>query len=141
MNHPAPDPSSPHRTSKGLRIVHVDDMDQLREIVRLSLGREGHTVEGFSDGAAALDRIRQDPAAIDLFISDHHMPTMNGLQVVRELRRLNFPGRIFIFSSEIDHEVNDQYHDLKVDEVLPKPIILPELKQLLVEYWPPAPAP
>lgn len=123
-------------TARPLRIVHVDDMEQLRDIVRQSLGREGHTVEGFPDGLAALERIRQEPAAFDLFISDHHMPKLNGLQIVRELRRIDYRGRIFIFSSEIDHDVNDLYLELKVDLVLPKPIILPELKQLLAEHWP-----
>ena len=58
---------------------------------------------------------------------------MNGLEVVRELRKVNFTGKIFIFSSEIDEEVNDIYLQLKVDHVLPKPILLPELRQLLAE--------
>lgn len=123
---------------KALRIVHVDDVPQLREVIRLSLGRDGHTVESFADGASALARIREEPAIFDLFISDHHMPKMNGLEVVRELRRLDFHGRIFIFSSEIDHDVNEAYQQLKVDEVLPKPILLPELRQLLLHFWPPA---
>lgn len=123
---------------KALSIVHVDDVTQLREVIRLSLGRDGHTVESFADGASALARIQQNPASVDLFISDHHMPRMNGLEVVRELRRINFVGRIFIFSSEIDHDVNDAYLALKVDQVLPKPILLPELRQLLLEFWPPA---
>lgn len=123
---------------KALRIVHVDDVPQLREVIRLSLSRDGHTVESFADGASALARIREEPAVFDLFISDHHMPKMNGLEVVHELRRIDFRGRIFIFSSEIDHEVNDAYQQLKVDEVLPKPILLPELRQLLLHFWPPA---
>jgi CheY-like chemotaxis protein len=123
---------------KALRIVHVDDVPQLREVIRLSLSRDGHTVESFADGASALARIQQEPQTFDLFISDHHMPRMNGLEVVRELRRIDFRGRIFIFSSEIDHEVNDAYQQLKVDEVLPKPILLPELRQLLLTFWPPA---
>lgn len=114
--------------------MHVDDMRQLREIVQMSLGRDGHTVESYADGKDALERIKEDPGAYDLFISDHHMPRMNGLEVVRELRRIAFRGKIFIFSSEIDEEVNDIYLTLKVDMVLPKPIILPELKQFLAEF-------
>jgi CheY-like chemotaxis protein len=58
---------------------------------------------------------------------------MNGLEVVQQLRQIAFRGKIFIFSSEIDEDVNDIYLTLKVDHVLPKPIILPELKQLLAE--------
>ena len=113
--------------------MHVDDMRQLCEIVSQSLSRDGHTVESFADGAAALARIKEDPA-FDLFISDHHMPKMNGLEVVRELRRIDFRGKIFIYSSEIDEDVNAIYLTLKVDMVLPKPIVLPELKQLLAGF-------
>lgn len=119
---------------RSLRILHVDDMKQLCEIVRQSLERDGHVVESFSDGASALARIKQDPKAFDLFISDHHMPKMNGLEVVRELRKIDFRGKIYIYSSEIDEDVNAIYLTLKVDLVLPKPIVLPELKQLLAEF-------
>lgn len=125
---------------KPLRVVHVDDMRELREIVRISLTRDGHLVESFPDGPAALERIREDPGSWDLFISDHHMPKLNGLEVVRELRRLDFRGKIFIFSSEIDEDANNEYLTLNVDLVLPKPIILPELRQLLAENWPAATA-
>ena len=134
MSEVANNPAAVPVTKKALRILHVDDMRELREIVRMSLGRDGHLVESFADGASALQKIAENPAAFDLFMSDHHMPRMNGLEVVRELRRMNFAGKIFIFSSEIDEDVNDVYLTLKVDMVLPKPIILPELKQFLAEF-------
>ena len=133
MSEPATKSSPPMAPKKALRILHVDDMRQLCDIVRQSLGRDGHQVESFADGAAALARIKEDPTGFDVFISDHHMPKMNGLEVVRELRKIDFRGRIFIFSSEIDEDVNNIYVELKVDHVLPKPILLPELRQLLAE--------
>lgn len=130
----------PPPSGKKLHIVMVDDLLQMRDIVKQSLGREGHTVESFKDGESALNYIKQNLDVVDLFISDHHMPKMNGLEVVHELRKVPYQGRVFIFSSEIDHDVNDTYLELKVDLVLPKPIILPELKQLLAEFWPVAKA-
>ena len=133
MSESAAKPNPPMAPKKALHILHVDDMRQLCDIVRQSLGRDGHNVESFADGASALARIMEDPTGFDVFISDHHMPKMNGLEVVRELRKINFTGKIFIFSSEIDEEVNDIYLQLKVDHVLPKPILLPELRQLLAE--------
>lgn len=133
MSGSAIDSRPPLSPNKALHIVHVDDLEPLRDILRATLGREGHQVESFADGASALARIKEDPQGFDVFISDHHMPKMNGLEVVRELRAINFPGRIFIFSSEIDEDVNDIYLQLKVDHVLPKPIVIPELKQLLAE--------
>ncbi len=118
-------------TARPLRILHVDDMRELCDIVRTSLARDGHTVDICSDGASAVAKIRSNPKGYDVFISDHHMPKMNGIEVVRELRALKYPGKIFIFSSEIDEDVNNVYLDLKVDQVLPKPIILSELRELL----------
>lgn len=133
MSESATKSTPPLAPKKALHILHVDDMRQLCDIVRQSLSRDGHSVESFADGASALARIMEDPTGFDVFISDHHMPKMNGLEVVRELRKINFTGKIFIFSSEIDEEVNDIYLQLKVDHVLPKPILLPELRQLLAE--------
>lgn len=134
MSEVANDPAPATASRKALRILHVDDMRELRDIVRMSLARDGHTVESFEDGASALKKIEENPGVFDLFMSDHHMPKMNGLEVVRELRRMEFTGKIFIFSSEIDEDVNDVYLTLKVDMVLPKPIILPELKGFLAEF-------
>jgi CheY-like chemotaxis protein len=133
MSATLPLPTPVVRSCRPLRILHVDDLRELCDIVQKSLARDGHTVEAFFDGASALARIREAPQAFDLFISDHHMPKMNGLEVVRELRRLNFRGKIFIFSSEIEEDVNKRYHELHVEQVLPKPIVLSELRQLLAE--------
>jgi two-component system chemotaxis response regulator CheY len=133
MSGPAPNLSRIPSPPKVLRVLYVDDLRELRDIIRTSLARDGHTVEDFGDGASALARIKENPAAFDVFISDHHMPKMNGLEVVRELRAINYPGKIFIFSSEIDEEVNNLYRQMNVDRVLPKPIVLPELRQLLAE--------
>ena len=130
---PATDRPQNAPPKRALRIIHVDDMRELCEIVRTSLSRDGHSVESFSDGASALRRLEENPTAYDLFISDHHMPKMNGLEVVRRLRQISYPGKIFIFSSEIDEDVNKLYLDLKVDRVMPKPIMMPELRRLLAE--------
>jgi len=125
--------SATARRTRPLRILHVDDLKELCDIVRTALGRDGHTVDSCADGATALAFVRGDPELYDVFISDHHMPKMDGLAVVRELRHLHFRGKIFIFSSEIDEDVNNIYLQLKVDQVLPKPIILSELRELLAE--------
>jgi CheY-like chemotaxis protein len=133
MSLQAPEQTKEVRPKRVLRIVHLDDMRDLCEIVKVSLGRDGHVVESFSDGVSALRRIEADPKGVDLFISDHHMPRMNGLEVVRQLRRISFPGKIFIYSSEIDEDVNKLYLDLNVDRVMSKPILLPELRALLTD--------
>ena len=115
------------------RILYAEDVRELREVARMSLMRDGHTMECAEDGQLALTRVKADPGAFDLVITDHHMPNMNGLQFVAALRELKFPGKIIVFSSELKQKVHDEYVALQVDKILPKPIFPSELRQVLDE--------
>src|SRR5215207_10803956 len=84
-------------TGRKLRILYADDLHELRDVARISFSREGHDIECFADGALALARMIANPA-FDLVITDHHMPNMNGLELVLKLRELGFPGKIMVFS-------------------------------------------
>src|ERR1700722_10506021 len=72
------------------RVLYADDMPELRMIAQIGLANEGHTVECVEDGAQAYGRIAADPDAFDIVISDHHMPNMTGLELVRALRALKY---------------------------------------------------
>ena len=123
---------------KLLRILYADDVRELRDVARIALSREGHLIECVADGKEALDRIVADPNAFDLLISDHHMPKMNGLELVARVRELPFHGKILIFSSELNPAVSDAYNELKVDRMLYKPVFPSELRQILAELFAPA---
>lgn len=121
-----------------LRVLYADDMRELREIARIALSREGHLIECVNDGQEALERITEDPEAYDLLISDHHMPRLNGLELVTQVRALPFKGKILIFSSELSPDVADAYHQQKVDRILFKPVFPSELRHTLVDLFAPA---
>lgn len=116
------------------RVLYVDDMRELREVARLALSRVGHKVECVSDGALALELIRANPAVFDVVITDHHMETMNGLELVMRLREIRYPGRIAVVSSELNHDVEDDYRSLGVDRILYKPVELSALRALVLEH-------
>jgi CheY-like chemotaxis protein len=118
-----------------LRILYVDDLQELRDVARISLGRDGHDIECFSDGALALARIVSD-REFDLVITDHHMPNMNGLELVVKLRELGYPGKIVVFSSELSESVAQQYRDQKVDRILYKPVFPSTFRKTLAELFP-----
>ena len=99
------------------------------------LTREGHLVETVEDGAAALEWIERAPTAFDLLITDHHMPRLNGLELVRALRRVVFAGKIIVFSSELNEMVHERYRRLHVDLILPKPIFPVTFRRLLNELY------
>jgi len=123
-------------TSKRLlRILYADDMRELREVARISLSREGHLIECVADGREALNRVAANPAAYDLVITDHHMPNVNGVELVTQMRALNYPGKILVFCSELSPSVNETYYRLKVDRILNKPVFPSELRQVLSELF------
>ena len=118
-----------------LHILYAEDLKQLRDFMGILLGRDGHTVETADDGAIALERLSGDLTAFDLLITDHHMPRMNGLELVRSVRATPFAGRIIVFSSELSEDVNNQYRQLGVDLILPKPIFPVTFREMLRELY------
>jgi len=121
--------------TRPLHILYADDLTELRDFMGLMLGREGHTVETADDGSIALERLTSDLQAFDLLITDHHMPKMNGLELVRHIRATPFAGRIIVFSSEVREEVTDEYRQLGVDLILPKPIFPVTFREMLRELF------
>jgi len=126
-----PRPAATPAIGRKWRILYAEDVRELRDVARMSLTRDGHVIECVVDGQAALDRLTANPTEFELLLTDHHMPNMNGLELVARLRAMNFPGKIIVFSSELKQNIHDAYVALKVDLVLPKPIFPSELRRIL----------
>lgn len=122
---------------KLLRILYADDMRELREVARIALSREGHLIECVGDGQDALDRVTANPGAYDLVITDHHMPHVNGMELVTRLRAMEYPGKVMIFCSELSPSVAESYRNLQVDRILFKPVFPSELRQVLADLFAP----
>jgi two-component system chemotaxis response regulator CheY len=118
------------RSRKSLRVLYADDMRELRQLLEIVLGRDGHQVDSVGDGHLALELIRKDLKAYDVVITDHHMPTISGLQLVAELRAMDYPGKIIVFSSELSTSVDAAYRRHKADHILPKPIFPSDLRAI-----------
>lgn len=122
-------PASPSGAPR--RVLYVDDMKELRELLRIVLSRAGYVVETVPNGQVALDRIAAGAEPFDLIITDHHMPEMNGLELVRHLRSRGYGGLIVVFSSELSASVHREYDAWGVDRVLMKPIFPASLRKEL----------
>jgi CheY-like chemotaxis protein len=120
---------------KSLRILYADDLRELRDVARIALSREGHLIDCVCDGQEALDRIAADPNAYDLLMTDHHMPNLDGLELVTKVRTLPFEGKILVFSSELSPSVSDAYNELKVDRIVFKPVFPSELRAILSDMF------
>ena len=66
------------------KILVVDDEPNIREVVGLYLGRDGHEVVSAADGEQALEVFRK--SAPDLVVLDIMLPKLNGLEVCRRMQ-------------------------------------------------------
>jgi len=128
MTTPETSPNEVAPARKALRVLYADDMRQLRELIVIVLGRDGHMVETVANGQEAIDKIAATAEPYDVIITDHHMPGINGLELVTSIRNTSFAGKIIVFSSELSQAVDEAYRRLKVDHILPKPIFPAQLR-------------
>ena len=68
-------------------ILLVDDDASLRRIVEHTLSAQGHTVHSAGNAAEALRLFKTEP--VDLVISDIRMPDMDGIELLRQIKRLD----------------------------------------------------
>ena len=69
-----------------LRILVVEDDDDMRESLGRILGRAGYQVQLARDGGEAITVLQAQP--FHLVLTDLVMPRMGGLELLREIRRL-----------------------------------------------------
>jgi DNA-binding NarL/FixJ family response regulator len=90
--------------SAKLKIVIADDHPLFRLGLRQVIEEEGtYQVEAAADGLAALqliERVKPDVCILDL-----STPLVDGLGVVREMRRRHWPGRIIILTMNTEEEL------------------------------------
>ncbi|MEZ5713878.1 MAG: response regulator [Paracoccaceae bacterium] len=142
----APRLRPPALTDVMRRALVVDDLDVNRLILTRQLQALGLDPVPCASGAEALDRLSPE---IDLVLTDHNMPDMDGLELTAELRRRGFDRPILLLSSSPAFAEKDPAV-AEVQAMLQKPVTRGELFQRLEEIAavlaamqdrPPPPAP
>ena len=108
------------------KITLVDDDENIVTSVSLALESHGHTVKAYYDGAAGLAALENDPP--DVAILDVKMPRMDGMEVLRRLRRTSDLPVIILTSK--DEEIDEILgFNLGADDYMHKPFS----QRLLIE--------
>jgi two-component system response regulator MprA len=113
---------------EAVKILVVDDERAVRESLRRALELEGYQIELAADGQEALQRLEGNgDAQPDAVILDVLMPTLDGLEVCRRLRRSGnrVPVLMLTARDEIDNRVAGL--DAGADDYVTKPFALEEL--------------
>jgi CheY-like chemotaxis protein len=107
-------------SASSARILIVDDIPEIRTLVRSVLADAGHQVVEAGGVDSALDHLRSRP--VDVVLTDVHMPGRSGLELARLVAR-DFPATIVIVMSATDNGYLTQMtRELKIEAVLEKPM-------------------
>ncbi len=77
-------------------ILSVDDSSSMRQMVKMTLCDAGFSVIEAVDGKDGLEKAKANP--VNLVLTDLNMPNMDGLALIKELRKLpTFAGIPIVF--------------------------------------------
>lgn len=108
-----------------VRILVVEDHDNIRKLMVSRLIQEGYDVVGAVNGEAGLREFENNPS--DLVICDLMMPKMNGYDLITKIREISPEVPVLIITAKDSYE--DKAHGFKVgsDDYMVKPIHLSEM--------------
>ncbi|WP_137810472.1 MULTISPECIES: response regulator transcription factor [unclassified Gordonia (in: high G+C Gram-positive bacteria)] len=111
--------------TRGAKVLVVDDEENIRQLLSVSLKFQGYEVETAADGPAALDRCRI--AKPDVLVLDVMMPGMDGFGLLRRLRADGVEAPALFLSAR--DTVEDKINGLTIggDDYVTKPFSLEEV--------------
>jgi two-component system chemotaxis response regulator CheY len=112
-------------------ILAVDDSASIRQTVKIALSSAGHTIVEAVNGADGLSKAGE--AAFDLVITDLNMPEMDGLSMIRQLRKLSaYTGVPILFlTTESAAEVKQQAKAAGATGWITKPFAADQLARVV----------
>jgi len=113
------------------KILVVEDMDSVVDLLRNLLQREGFEVAVAQDGPEALEAVRREKP--DLMLLDLILPGLDGLEVLRRVRQDPITAHlpIIVLSGLTDHDAVRRLESVRIAGFVPKPFTPGQLAQSL----------
>jgi two-component system response regulator (stage 0 sporulation protein F) len=108
----------------GRLLIVEDDLNALTGLREL-LGEDGFFVHGVVNGREAIEAAKHEP--FDIVLCDYSLPGMDGLQVCRELKRLQPHLALFLVTAYRNLEVVNAARQCGIEKVIAKPLVIAEL--------------
>ncbi len=130
---PAAGPAGPSACANGpgpgdrMRVLLVDDQDDVLEAVAEMVSALGHTVELAANGQEALAVLRREPVAV--MLTDLGMPGMDGRELARRAKAVSPHTRVVLLTGWSGE--SDEPLPAGVSDVLPKPVTMSTLRTVL----------
>jgi DNA-binding response OmpR family regulator len=100
------------------RILVVDDDPHMRRTLLLGLRNQGYWAEGAEDGLQALHHLQH--GQFDVVITDIQMPHLDGVALLREIRRRGYGQGVVIQTTLLDSSLEVILRRIGASSVLAK---------------------
>lgn len=110
--------------SNGPRILAIEDEQEIRRFLRVSLSHQGYQLIEAETGAAGIRKMAAEPA--ELVVLDLGLPDVDGLEVIRQIRSWS-QVPIIVLSARGQEREKVTALDAGADDYLTKPFSMGEL--------------
>ena len=124
------------QTDPSFRILAVDDDANILRLHANALRSFGYQTEIAEDGDAAWEMLQAKD--YDLLITDHDMPKITGLELLRKVRSARLPLRVIMASGQLPEEELDRNPWLQPLTTLAKPFSMSQLLDTVNEALEPS---
>jgi CheY-like chemotaxis protein len=114
-----------------LKILAVDDEPSIRHSMRYIFGGPRYQVTIAESGEEALAKLDAQTGAFDIIVIDQKMPHLTGLELVDEIRKRGFTGKMMVLSAHLSPEIRAAYQEMEVNVLLNKPFNIHDLRTAL----------
>ena len=117
-----------------MNILVVDDNKTVQEKLAALIISQGHNVDLAINGLDALGKAQQ--GNYQLFVIDHLMPLMNGVQLTKNLKanRLSSSVPVFFMTTQGSHTLKGLVEFSLFDKIIDKPINEEHFLTILSEF-------
>jgi two-component system, LuxR family, response regulator FixJ len=120
-----------HSDHRRKSVFIVDDDASVRDSLRVLLSALGFEVSTHDSGRQCLADERRYRAGC--FIVDHHMPGMDGLELITALRREGTDAPAILMTGRLDPSIAKRAASIGVQTILEKPFAVSSLLDLIQE--------
>jgi two-component system NtrC family sensor kinase len=101
-------------------ILFIDDEEDLREVMRITLVDAGYRVDTAPDGRTGIEKCRT--VAPQIVITDIRMPGMTGIEVLETVKKLDPNIEVIVFTAFAEMDLAIQALQLDASDFITKPV-------------------
>ena len=114
-----------------MKIFLLEDDYSLNETIKEMLELNYHEIDSFYDGEVAYNNIIHN---YDLFILDINTPSIDGIELLKSIKKLNSQTKVIMISANINIDKIKEAYNYGCDDYLKKPFDIEELILKIEKY-------